>query len=301
MKKLKLMRLALITLVGASLLFSCKSTPDIEPVDPFELLDSDAALYLSVPVQANREFVSAAIQKVAKLSESDAEKISDRLDTAFVAIGTSGEIQLSASGTIPTAFVGLALNEKNGWKGSLISNQTCYTHQQTLYQLCLPSSTNAFLSHYIEPMVNRFNRLAYVDFNQQKLSEEEKKTQPSGELLLSQELGERVYQFLHDNKTSDIMMYAPVPKAFVRAFLGTEVNTPVDSLYAVLSQYRGVKEQFNVRLIINLTDPRVAKATCALLKTALFGVPAKVVQSGQKQITITDLPVTQKRILSLIR
>jgi hypothetical protein len=289
LKRLNLVKLAFISLVGASLLFSCKSTPDLAPVDPFELLDSGSAMYLSVPVQAHQDFVVSAIQKVAGAAESDAQKIAERLDTAYISLGANGDLQLSCSGKIPQNFIGLALNEKKGWKPGVIEQQTVYTHKQSLYQLCLPSSSNAFLSNNIEPMVKRFNRIAYSD-------------QTISEKLLSESMNEGLYRLLHDNNTPDIVMYSSAPQAFIKSMLGASgVNVPVESFFAVLSQYRGVKEQFNVKLVINMSDPRTVKATSALLKTALFGVPAKISQTGQKQITITDLPVSKARLLGIIR
>lgn len=289
MKKLNLTRLAAAVLVAAGLFTSCKSTPDIAPVDPFELLDGDAALYLSVPVQANQDFVVSAIQKISGAAETDAQKIAGRLDTAFVAIGVNGEVQLSASGKIPQSFLGMALNEKKGWKGGVIEQQTVYTHQQSHYQLCLPSSSNAFLSNNIESMVKRFNKIAYSDMS-------------ISEKLLSETLTQAELSIIHENQTPDIIMYSPVPQVFMRSMLGAgDVKTPVASFVAVLSQYRGVTDQFNVKFILNMSDSRTVKATMALLKTALFGVPAKVAQTGQKQITITDLPVSKARLLSIIR
>ena len=290
LKKLSLTRLAAAVLVAAGLFTSCKSTPDIAPVDPFELLDGGAAVYLSVPVQANQDFVVSAIQKVAGANESDAQKIAERLDTAYISLGANGEIQLSASGKIPQNFIGLALNEKKGWKGGVIEQQTVFTHLQSHYQLCLPSSSNAFLSNNIEPMVKRFNKIAYSDAN-------------ISEKLLSESMNEGLYRLLHDNNTPDIVMYSSQPQAFIKSMLGGAggINVPVESFFAVLSQYRGVREQFNVKLIINMSDPRTVKATSVLLKTALFGVPAKISQTGQKQITITDLPVSKARLLGIIR
>lgn len=286
-KSFKLAEILLFCLIFASLI-SCKSTPDLAPVEPLELLDGDAALYLSIPVQANAEFLSSAIQKIAGLEPSDAQKITERLDLAHVALGRDGELQFSASGKIPTSFLGFALNEKKGWSPGVREGQTFYTHKQSLYQLCLPSSSNAFLSHNIDRMIRRFNKIAWSESS-------------ASDKLLSESLGEKQYQFLHDIKSSDILLYAPLPKAFISSFLGKEINFPLESIYAILSQYRGVKEQFNVSLTLNLSDSRTTKACAALLKTSLFGVPAKVFQSGQKQITITDLPLTQKRILSMIR
>lgn len=288
MKKLNAIKVAAFFLFAAAF-FSCKSTPDIAPVDPFELLDGDAAVYLTIPVQAHQNFVVSAIQNLAGAAENDARKIAERLDTAYVSVGVNGEPQLSASGKIPTSFVGMALNEKKGWKASVIAQQTVYTHQQTLYQLCMPSSSNAFLAHDIEPMVHRFNKVAYSDSS---ISEQ----------LFSQTLSDSVYNLLHENVSEDIVMYSSVPSVFIKSMLGkTDVKTPIESFVAVLSQYRGVEDQFNVRLTITMSDARTVKATTALLKTALFGVPAKISQTGQRQITISDLPVSKSRLLSMLK
>ena len=299
LKKLNCLRLAFIFLVGASLFFSCKSAPELNPVDPFELLSSGAALYLSVPVQSNSEFITMAIQKAAKITEADAQKITERLETVFIALSPDGELQLSAQGNIPTSFVGFVLKEKNGWKPEVLEQQTIYTHQQTLYQLCLPSSSNAFLSHNVEPMVKKYNDIAYAVFAESKPS----KVEAYNLNLLSSTLTEKTYRFLHENLSADIKLYSPKPQALIETFFGREIGVPVNSIFAELSQYRGVKEQFNVKLILNLADSRKLKAVTAMLKLAFFGsgIPAKIVQTAPSQITITDLPVTQEQIFSLIR
>ena len=302
MKKLNFLRLALITLVGAGLLFSCKSTPDLEPVNAFDLLDSDAALYLSVPVQANSEFVTEAVKKLAGASEKDAQKIVERLDMAYLAIGLNGEIQLSVTGKIPQSFLGMALNEKKGWKSSALDGHVIYTHQSSLYQLSLPSASNAFLSHNIEPMVKRYNRLSYLGRAEEVVTEES--SEVSNESLASDVLGNGVYQFLQGDgaQGASITMYSPLPQSFLKSFLGaTDVKTPVKNVSAVLSPYRDGNSLFAVKLTLNLSDARTVKATCALLKVALFGIAAKIAQTGETQITITDLPISRARILSLIR
>ncbi|WP_407427532.1 lipoprotein [Treponema sp.] len=287
MKKLNILK-ALALALGVSAFFSCKSTPDLNPVDAFELLDGEGVMYLTVPVKSNSEFVSSAIQKIAKTEEKDAEKITERLDIAYIEISADSEIKLSASGKIPTNFVGMALNEKNGWKVNVIDNQTVYTHQQTLYQLCMPSSSNAFISHYIEPMVQKFNEIAYSQQNFENIN------------IQSSAVTEKAYQFLHEKISSDIMIYAPVPKAFIKAFIGADVKAPVDSIYAVLTPLSNGKE-FGLKIIIGLSDSRTVKAACAALKLALFPIPAKIVQTASQQITITDITLSKKEVLSLIR
>ena len=282
--------------------FSCKSTPDLAPVDAFELLDSDAALYLTVPVQANQEFVTAAVRKIANVAESDAQKIAERLDTAYIAIDSKNELQLSASGNIPTSFVGLALSEKNGWQAGAVEGQLAYTHKQTGYQLCLPSSSNAFLSRDISPMTKKFNRIAYADFPAEKVPAEVAQNSENQQKLLSETLSEFQFKYLHENIASDIMLYSPNPQAFLRNFMsGVNVGVPVSSAYAKLTKYEESSGGFNVTLVLNLSDSRTIKATAAAMKLAFFPIAVKIAQTGQSQLTISDLPVSQKQLLSMIR
>ena len=283
--------------------FSCKSTPDLAPVDAFDLLSTDAALYMTVPVQANQEFAASAIQKVAKVAESDAKKIIERLDFAYISIDSKNELQLSAGGNIPTTLAGLALTEKNGWTAGAVENQAVYTQKQTAYQLCLPSSSNAFLSRDISPMAKKFNQIAYGGGEKKSAENDLSATvSENREKLLSETLDAYQFKFLHENLGADIMLYSPNPPVFLRNFLGgVEVGVPVSSLYAKLSKYEEYSGGFNVTLVLNLNDARTIKAVAASMKLAFFPIAVKIEQTGEKQLTITDLPVSQRQLLSMIK
>ncbi|MBR1536339.1 MAG: hypothetical protein IJ630_05325 [Treponema sp.] len=290
MKKPNFVVVIALFLAMAISLFSCKSTPDIAPVDAFELLDGDAALYLTVPVQANSEFVTNAIQKIGKIAESDAKKITERLDMAYVAILPSGKIQLSASGNLPKAFASLALSEKNGWTAGAKEGHTFYTHKDTGFELCIPSSSNVFLAGNISQMAKRYNKIAYSDLT-------------SDEKLLSQAISQSDYKYLHENISSNMMLYSPSPRFLLKNFFGAlDVKTPVTSVYAAVSPYSEVKGyDYNVKLVLNLSDARTVKATEALLKVGLFGMASKISQTGQAQITIVELLLKKSQILALIK
>lgn len=186
----------------------------------------------------------------------------------------------------------LPLQKKKGWKTSVIDNQTVYENGLNSFQLCLPSSSNVFLSKNILPMINKFNDIAYAEIKETGEKESES---------FSSLIDPAAYNFLHGNSSPDILIYSPEPNFLISSLIGAELALPLVSLYGSLSQYRGVKDQFNVKLILNLTDPRTVRACTALLKTAMFGIPAKIEQTGLKQITISDLPLSQKSLLSFFR
>ncbi|MBR1722978.1 MAG: hypothetical protein IJ727_10940 [Treponema sp.] len=293
MKKLRSLKLAALILVAVSF-FSCKSIPDFEPVEPIELLDGDAAVYMSIPVQANRDFVNRAISRIGRIAEADAEKVSQRLEVAYISIDAEGALQLSASCDIPTTFLGFVLTEKNGWKKSETEGVPFYTHTLTAYQLCVPSNENLFLSKDIKDALCRFNILSRPDLY---VADGNKRVKSFDELLR-----EKGYAFLHENNSPDIKLYSPDPSYLINAFFGpVGIKSTVSSVYAVLSQYKGVKNQFNATLILNLSDSRTVKATIGLLKIGLFGLPVRITATGERQITITDFPISSDKMLSFIR
>ena len=294
MKKLKLMRLAVLILAAVGL-FSCSTTPDFSPVEPLELLETNASLYLSVPVQANSDFVNKAISKIGRIAESDAAKISQRLKVAYISLRADGAFQLSASCDIPTAFLGLALTEKNGWVKSDSEGQPFYTHIQTSYQLCVPSNENLFLSKDIREPLHKFKILSRPEL----YVTDEKNASVK---FLSESMTEKAYAFLHENNSPDIKLYSPDSSYLIKSFFGpVGIKSSISSVYAILSQYRGVKDQFNASLILNFSDPRTVKATVGLLKIGLFGLPVRITVTGASQITITDFPVSTDKMLSFIR
>ncbi|MBQ0052434.1 MAG: hypothetical protein KBT11_10295 [Treponema sp.] len=282
MLKHKLTRLAAVCMAVAGLfLNSCKSAPVEAPVDPVELLDDNGAIYLTVPVQPNLDFVTKAIVKIAKCNSADAEKISKRINNLYIEIGTNGEAQISGDGDFPSKMLGLVLTEKNGWLKSPFQTYSYYTNKKSLHQLSIPSSSVACISRNAEKMLSRYDNIAKDD-------------------LHSVQMEGQIYEFLKSNNSKAIQVYAPVPGAFIKTFIGANVNTPVESISGVFTKLPEGNE-FGLKIILQMKDPRTVKAACAALKIALFPVPAKIVQTGSTQITVTDITLTYNELLAFLK
>lgn len=282
MLKHNFLRLAATVIAAAGLFFtSCKSAPKENPVDPVELLDDNGGIYLQVPVQPNKDFVTAAIKKIAKCSENDAQKISERLENLYICVAANGTAQLAASGTFPSKLIGMVLSEKNGWNKNTYLDYVYYKNRSSNYQLSIPSNSVACVSQNSEVMLSRYEEIAKNDIHNVTMNE-------------------KVYNFLHGNNTSDIMVYSPLPKVFIRTFIGANVNAPVESIDG---QFKSLKDgkQFGLKIVLEMEDPRTVKAACAALKIALFPIPAKIVQTGTKQITVTDITLDYNDLLKFIR
>ncbi len=288
MLKHKITKLA-VSFAAAVCLFgvlSCKSSQFAEnDVDPLALLDGDCFLYISIPVQTNKDFSVAAVSKMAGLNASDSEQVVKRLSNVYVATNLIGKTQLSAQGAFPQGFLKLALTEKNGWTLVPYENRTYYTREKLRLQLSVPSSSVCCVSNDIPAMLDRFNQLA--------LPASDAQVEPM-------RIDEKTVKILTQNKNGEICFYAPVAKNFLRKFLGTEITFGVQSLSGVLTQLPNSKS-FGLKLVIELSDPRMVKAACAALKFALFPVPAKIMQTGTAQITVSDYTFDWSELLSYMQ
>ncbi len=282
MLKLKFSGLAAVIFTAASLFFvACKSAPVENPVDPAELLSDDGAVYFVVPVQPNMDFVNKAFMKISDCSESEARKISERTDDIYICVDMNGKTQLSAGGNFPSRMISLALTEKKGWSKSEYKDHRIYSSEKSKYKLSLPSSSVAVVSRDVEEMLGRFDECASND-------------------LHSVSMRADVYEFLKRENSGEILLYAPFPKAFIKSFLGADVTSPVESIFGELKNLKDGK-QFALKIVLKMSDSRTVKAACAALKLALFPIPAKIVQTGSCEITITDITLGYDSLLKILK
>lgn len=261
--------------------FGCKSAPLVNPVDPAELLSSGRAIYMTIPVQPNEEFVVRAVEKIAGCSKKDARKIAGRTEKIYISIGTLGEVELAAKGDFPSSMIGLALTEKKGWKKTSFKEYQYYTGAKSAYQISLPSAKVAVVAQNIEPMLEKYDDAANNDLHQLSMDEE-------------------IYAFLENEGSGSIEVFAPVPKAFIRTFIGADVDFPVQNISGAFTNISAQKE-FGLKLSVKMSDPRTVKAAVAALKIALFPIPAKVVQSGESTVSITDITLDYDELLKFMK
>lgn len=283
MLKRNISRLAAVIFTAASLFFAgCASAPVENPVDPAELLGGDGAIYMVVPVQPNEEFVKLAVRKISGCSEKDAEKITSRTDDIYISVGLDGNAELSADGDFPSRMISLALTEKKGWTKNQFNEYKYYSSGISPYSISLPSSKIAVASKNIGPMLSRFDDCANNDFHTVSMDEE-------------------IYSFLKSDAAGSIQVFAPVPKAFIRAFIGANVSFPVQSISGTFTDLKDKKDEFGLKITVKMNDPKTVRAAVAALKLALFPIPAKVVQSGADTISITDITLGYDDLLKFIK
>jgi len=288
--------LAAVIFAAAGLFFSsCKSLPDSAPVDPLSLVDTDAGLYIYIPVQQNRAFVNRTFSQLTGFSEKDADQIVSRTQFIAVAAGTSdGSTQIATIGEYPVKYLKYGVNEKNGWiESSFTVNENTYPvylNTSKQLQLSVPSPYNAVASCKVDSMMKKY------DFYEGLAMNTDSKTVadaiPAG-------FDEAAYKQLTTINKGEIQFYSTEPSQLVKLFLGKKVDIGINKASGYLLPVEN-KESFGIYIDIELKDPKTMKASCGLLKLAMFPVTAKIQQISSKTIRVSDIEVSWKQLSNLM-
>lgn len=279
----------------AALFFGCASAPQPAAVDPLALIDRDAALYLFIPAQSHLPLVTKALARIGGMDEKDAEKIAVRTQTIYIAEESTRErtlFQLAATGSFPAALAKFALTPRNGWLSQTAEGlsfpYTYYKNTLSPVQISLPSSANALVSYAVEP------QLALYDA---ALAAQDAGGIPDG-------FDRAAYEFLTTGNPDDIRFYERKADAFFQDIVGVNLRLPLAAVSGVLEHSKKSDDRYYVSLMLDVAEasatPAKMKALLSSIKIALFGIPAKVTQTGARRITIVDLEISKETLLGTI-
>ncbi len=274
------------------LAFSCSSTPEAEKVEPLSLVDPSAPLVIYIPAGRNRAFVEYALSQMAGLSEKSSSTVAERTDCIAVSTDSSGAFEIASSGSYPKIGINSAFSEKNGWKSSR-SNQTdfpfnIYSSEKYDIQVSSPDTSLIAAGRYVSPMLRRYE-------NERRLAVTGSEAEGGGN-----DLDSKIYDYLRGGDENEIRFYSSNPAGFISKFLGKTVGLGLNSIRGSLVQAEA-DNTFALDLELELSDRAVAKAAVKILKLALFPVPAKIVQTEETDIKITDISLTYSQLLGLVR
>lgn len=279
MLKHKFARIAASVACLAAIFFvSCKSTPKPETISPFSLLSSDNVLYVHVPVQYHKEFVKEALIRMMDADENDAGKISSRIRDLYIGNRSVSGFEISALGNFPENVLKLSLTEKKGWKSKKFQEYNYYLQNSTGIQLSIPTIENAIISSNVEEMLGRI-----------------KDNSEGAEANVSEDL----LEYLTSDISEDIRFISPSPNLFFKSFFGANLTLGIEKIKGAFSSNSSKKNEYDVKLILEMADPRTVKAGTRILQLA-FSNNAKISQTGESQITVSDLTFTWDEILALI-
>ncbi|MCR5724606.1 MAG: hypothetical protein K6G80_05920 [Treponema sp.] len=285
MKKRKLV-LQVLAAVSSLVLASCASVPRFATVDMLDLLGSSASLYLYVPPQAFEDEACALLNgTVSGLAEKDARRIVKRTSAVYIAAGSREGLSLAASGSYPAGAVKSALSEKHGWKASPVSGTaTTYTYYKQAGQkleLALPAPGLVCISKDVSQMVRSYDALV------------------SGAAVSEGGWNPALYTYLTERPEDEIRFASPDPSAFIKTLFGSKQQIGLLSVYGSIKRSKS-PEKCALTVMLEVADPRMIKATAALVKLAVFPVAAEIRITDSQHIQITEYTMSWKKLYGLM-
>jgi len=285
--------------VSAALFFglfvSCASRPPVIAVDPLSVIDPEAAVYVVIPEKIHSAFVEKLlITEIAGLSQNDAHRIADRMGTCWIAGGFRKEsgkyFQVAASGNYPELIVKSVFTRKNGWiEKNYQGKPIQYSYYQNLssgVETAFLSSTFVCVSNQVLSMVEQYDR----SIMNERIGNDFEKFSYKQDVSL----------WLSDHSSTDIRFYLQNPSLYTTQLLGKGASLGIETVTGVVSENKTKEGVFNLELTIQLNDPRTIKAAVALLKIALFPVPAKIIPIDNTHIVITEITLSGDALISMI-
>lgn len=281
MLKFNFRKLAAAAFVAVAIFFqSCQTVKKGQVVEPIDLLNPDASLYVYVPVKSHPGFVKHTIRAITGAGDADAEKIVKRTDSLFIANSAVSGAEISAKGDFPSSLMKFALTEKKGWKQQSYDNFAYYEHTPSRLQFALPTSDLVCLSYKAESMLDRYKSKLFAE-----------------DLDSVSVVAPEINDFLTAGNSDEIRFYSRVDGSLFQNFLdgsSLSIKYITGKLVALPDT-----EMFDLTLVLELSDVRTIKAACAMLRLALLGSPAKIVQSADTKITVTGLTLSWNDILKM--
>lgn len=289
-------RSALLLAALVFILASCKTTSPVveEQVNVLALLEQDSSIYVRIPVSSHVDLTSAVLSSAFDgVSKKDARSFAQRVSELYAGIGTledRSRIQVVASASIPQVAVGTVFSKKNGWsKRTYNAKTTGAVETFTVYDpsagelsVSFPSPSVFVSAAKVEPLLNRYAE--YSDYA---------------------DLSSTSYSSWVLQQSSDILFYITRPGQYLRNLIGQSVSIGTDAIYGSLSYIPSKKNPdsysglYSMMFRIHLLDKRAAPAFRSVLSLSFGMMGAKITQTDDFTIEISDVEITQKQIEDL--
>ena len=172
----------------------------MEQVEPLKLIDGDSPVIVYIPVSASKTFVEYAMTDFFDFSQKNVKSIVSRMENIALALDSDEKIQIAVEGSFPKTGIKMAFSEKKGWNTQIIKGTnfpfTVYSSAAVPFKVAFPDSKTFVASENVSKMLARYEN----EQNIFEFGENGKNSQNS--------LPDEIYDFLTDNKASQIRFYS---------------------------------------------------------------------------------------------
>ncbi|MCR5290683.1 MAG: hypothetical protein K6E51_11885 [Treponema sp.] len=279
-------------------LFGCKSVQSVTPeetpasdvetqalkeVDPVYVIGSDGAVYFHIPVKQNKDFVKSLFQSaVNDISESDAQKIVDRIDIVYAVLGSDTDknrLQVSASGSFPMTAIKFVMTQKNGWisHGNPVQ---FYTRSGTDFQVAIPASSKLLVAKDVQPMVDIFKGIT------------------DGVIAAEKPWPDTDIEYWMEDNTSDIRFCVLRPQAFLAGLLGMDMRLALSRVKGKLVE--ADENTMYLTLVMQFQNALVIKAAQSMMKLAYGNSVTITADEANSTVQVEGIVVSKVKLLDLV-
>lgn len=306
MQKLKFDKSSLIFsifILLAVILSGCKSLPESYTVEPLDLLDTNSDFYVSIPVQADPDFIYHLIKNNLQTTSNvddnasqynrdynrDYNRIIERIEHIYCGINRSRNsftVQAAAKDSIPAKYVGNQLKKNKSVSQNLFT--TTLNNQYSVYSFgefnfSLPSNEIALFGENVYEMLNSFD-IIKSDGNI-----------PENQIWENQEM----YNYLLQ-ATDEIRFYGSNPQAFLSILVGTNMNLKLASIFGAFKPDPDYPEQYLVDLHFCFKNEKYLKAGRTLLSLAFGLSGGQTIILDNNELQVSGIQINKEQLYKLL-
>lgn len=301
--KHKFNKLETLMVSGLCLLFlvsnfsSCKSAPQVSEVNPLDLIDNASSFYLRIPSSVDPEMIQNMLKNnLRNLSDSDAEKITERIDIVYIGLNKSrkgSDYQISALCNIPKIAINHAFSKKNGWvsdklvlSGNDEKNVVYEVFQNSGLMASFPSENVACLGRAVPSMVETYHNLS------QKISDSQK-------VPLNPEIRNWLC-YENDIPDNQVRFYASKPQSFITMLTGANLNFKLVYVCGIMENDPKSENQYLMQLEFEFKEPKLMPAAKGMLSVAFGLTDSNVRTTSDTHLVISNIKINKKQLAKIL-
>lgn len=274
----------------AVMLSGCKTLPESFTVKPLDLLDAENEFLISIPSQADPEFINYfLINNVNNFNEKDLHQINDRISHIYCGIiheKNNFTIQTAIEENIPSKYITKQLSKNKSI--SNFSYETVYENDYKIFSvegmdITFPNNTLALAGRNVTQMLDNYDYIS------------------STGIILPNPLWENdlMYEYLL-TASDEIRFYAVKPQAFLSMLVGTQMDLKLLAVYGSFKIDSEYPSQYIVELNLKFKNEKYLKAGKSLLNLAFSLTGGKVESTKNCELKISDIKIKKSQLYDLL-
>lgn len=267
--------------------FGCKSSPENYKVEPLDLLDLNSDFYISIPSQADPDFITYFLKNnLNSFTEDNIKSLSSRINTIYCGINhkkNNYTIQASVLENIPKNYITKTLRKNKTINNNTITiNNYDYTlFNYSSIDFTFPDNNLALIGRDIDQMLTSYDSMKSTGFSENVWEDSES------------------YEYLK-SATDEIRFYSSKPVAFLSLLIGHEIDLHLRNVKGSFKIDSSFPSQYEVDLILEFKNEKFLKASKALLNMTFGLTGSDSIILDTNKLEIKNIQIKKEQLYKLL-